>query len=369
MVQKSIFKHSFCTRKNFSTIFVFYVQKLYNYEKYNFFVTLAKGSCMSKTVIEKVVDIYKRSQLSISKFAEIIGKDRRTVTSWIDKIVQKEPSEEVLEKISTFFRYPKRIWSQECQDEELLELLTQVPKEEIKIIDEGYLGGLKYILAHEDKERFVIHPQFPGPMYRDTTVPRVYRTQSSLEIESFKKERITKMLSYSFHTTEWYSIKSLLNFCFAQIGNFYTDVQKVQILQLMIDNFDENYNKRLYFFDSYSRKIYGLDTAYTSINIKNGVMFFKAPLESVFIEVRNKKLIERIHKHFTFGSEAPTHINPNDATTILKILKQCIEEGKSLCEAYEEINAKTFYGGLFKNNISLSLHQNLSTPKEGQKTS
>ena len=361
MVQVLILVCNFCTSFFTWTLVVFIVQKLYNNEN-------IYGGLMRKSTIEKIVDIYNRSELSISKFAEIIGKDRRTVTSWIDKTVQKEPSPEVLEKIRTFFRYPATIWDASCEAQEFKDLLSMVPKEEIKIIDEGYLGGLKYILEHEDKERFVIHPQFPGPMYRDTTVPRVYRTQSSLEIESFKKERIKRMLSYAFETTEWYSIKSLLNFCFSPIGNFYTQEQKVQILTLMIDNFHENYNKRLYFFDSFSRKIYGLDTAYTSINIKNGVMFFKAPLESVFIEVRNKKLIERIHRHFTFGSEAPTHVNPNDATAILSILKQCIESGKELCDAYEEINAKTPYAGLFQNNISLSLHPKLSQPREGQRT-
>ncbi len=317
--------------------------------------------------IEKIIAIFKRSELSISKFATIIGKDRRTVTSWIDRVVDKDPSDDVLEKISSFFRYPSAIWDEECKNSDFLELISKVPKEEVKIIDEGYLGGLKYILEHEDKERFVIHAQFPGPMYRDTTVPRVYRTKSSLEIESFKKERTTRMLSYSFETTEWYSIKSLLSFCFSEIGNFYTKEQKLQILDLMIDNFHQNFNKRLYLFDSHSRKIYGLDTTYTSINIKNGVMFFKAPLESVFIEVKNKKLIERIHKHFTFGSEAPTHVNPNDATLILKILKNSVELELGLIEAYEDINRKTFYAGLFKNNISLSLQERLSSPKDGQK--
>ncbi len=323
---------------------------------------------MKKTkTLDKIIEIYKRSELSISKFASIIEKDRRTVTSWIDKVVDKEPNADVLEKISRFFRYPSTIWDEECQNDDFLELLSQVPKEEVKIIDEGYLGGLKYILEHEDKERFVIHAQFPGPMYRDTTVPRVYRTKSSLEIESFKKERTTRMLSYSFETTEWYSIKSLLIFCFSEIGNFYTKEQKVQILDLMIENFNENYNKRLYLFDSHSRKIYGLDTTYTSINIKSGIMFFKAPLESVFIEVRNKKLIERIHRHFTFGSEAPTHVNPNDAVLVLKILKESVELELGLLGAYEKVNRKTFYGGLFKNNISISLQEKLTSPKNGQK--
>ena len=255
-----------------------------------------------------------------------------------------------------------------CKEDDFLELISRIPKEEVRIIDEGYLGGLKYILEHEDKQRLVIHPQFPGPMYRDATVPRVYRTKSSLEIESFKKKRTSRILSYSFETTEWYSISSLLKFCFSQIGNFYTKEQKIQILELMYDSFYENFNKRLYFFDSYSRKVYGLDTAYTSINIKSGIMFFKAPLESVFIEVRNEKLIERIHRHFTSGSEAPTHVNPNSATQILKILKNMVKLELGLCEAYEEINRNTLYGGLFKNSISISLQGRLSPPRDGQKT-
>jgi len=317
--------------------------------------------------IEKIIKIYKRSELSISKFAKIIGKDRRTVTAWIDRVVDKKPNDEVLENITTFFRYSSSIWNENCQSDEFYELISKIPKEEIKIIDEGYLGGLKYILEHEDKERFVIQSQFPGSMYRDTTVPKVYRTKNSSEIEKFKKERITKMLHYSFQTTEWYSIKSLLNFCFSPIGNFYTKEQKVQILTLMHEIFDDNYNKKIYLFDSFSRKIYGLDTAYSSIDIKRGVMFFKAPLESVFIEISNKKIIERIHKYFTFGKEAPTHVNPNEATQILEILKEAIRFDKTLEESYEDINNKTFYGELFKNNISLSLHERLSTPREGQK--
>jgi hypothetical protein len=315
---------------------------------------------MKKTKIEKIIDIYNTSQLSISKFASIIEKDRRTVTSWIDKISKKPPSDEVMVKLSKFFRYPNSVWDDNCQDEDFMDILTNVPKEEVKIIDEGYLGGLKYILRYEDKERFVIHPQFPGPMYRDTTVPRVYRAKSTTEIEAFRKERVEKMLSYSFQTVEWYSIKSLLSFCFSPIGNFYTKEQKIIILNLMYENFHENYNKKLYLYDSFSRKIYGLDTTYTSINIKNGVIFFKAPLESVFIEVRNKKLIERIHRHFTYGKEAPIHVNPNDASTILKILKEAVKLDLSIIQAYKIINERTQYGEIFKNNISLSIQEKLS---------
>ena len=171
------------------------------------------------------------------------------------------------------------------------------------------------------------------------------------------------MLHYSFKTTEWYSIKTVLSFCFSPIGNFYTKEEKVKILSLMHDTFDENFNKQLHFFDSHSQKIYGLDTMYTSINIKAGVVFFKTPLESVFIEVTNAAIVERLHKHFTSGKEAPVHVAPSDATKILRILKNAVQNDKSLEWSYEEINKQTLYGKLFKNNISISLQHKLSKPR------
>ena len=69
---------------------------------------------MYDNAIEKIVAIYNRSGLSISKFASIINKDRRTLTAWIDKLVTKEPSSEVKVAISKFFRYPATIWEKEC---------------------------------------------------------------------------------------------------------------------------------------------------------------------------------------------------------------------------------------------------------------
>jgi transcriptional regulator with XRE-family HTH domain len=324
---------------------------------------------MHRTLGDKIAEIYHRSGLSISKFAHIVNKDRRTVSGWIDKHSVKPPNHEVQNLVAQFFRYPMRIWEEGCQEDEFINLLTQIPQEEIRIIDEGYLGGLKYILEHEYQERFVIHPQFPGPVYRDTTVPRVYRTVNSSDIETFKQKRTKMMLDYAFESTEWYSIKALLIFCFSDIGNFYTKEQKIQILSLIIQTFEGNFNKSLYFFDSHSRKIYGLDTAYTSINIKAGVMFFKAPLESVFIEIRNKKLISRIHRHFTYGPEAPSHVNPRSACAILRILLNCIQEETGIVEAYERINRQSDYGGLFYNNISIQLQPRLTPPKVGQKRS
>lgn len=48
-----------------------------------------------KSGIEKIIEIYKRSHLSISKFSSLIQKDRRTVTSWVDGLTDVEPSDEV----------------------------------------------------------------------------------------------------------------------------------------------------------------------------------------------------------------------------------------------------------------------------------
>ncbi len=58
-----------------------------------------------KNGIDKFIEIFKRSNLSISKFASLIQKDRRTVTSWIDNISDIEPSNDVKDKICTIFRY------------------------------------------------------------------------------------------------------------------------------------------------------------------------------------------------------------------------------------------------------------------------
>lgn len=320
-----------------------------------------------RTNIQKIIKIYNRSQLSISKFASIIRKDRRTLTSWIDKSTIKEPTLEVKNLICDFFRYPKSIWDENVVDDEFLKILSHVPTEEVLIIDNGYLGGLKYKLQKQKHGRLVIQSQFPGAVYRDAVVPRVYKKVDNDEIIKFKNMRKELMLSSSFDTTEWYSIKSLLSFCFSDIGNFYTKEQKIKILQLIIDTFEDNYNKSLYFFDSYSNNIYGLDIIYTSIHIKQNLMFFKAPLDSVFLEIKNKQLIQRIHRHFTYGMQAPNHINPSEATKILKILKNCIYKDENLICAYEKINEQTFYGGLFYGNISLSLQNKISKPKKEQK--
>ncbi len=328
-----------------------------------------KDEKMYRNNIDKIIEIYNRSHLSISKFAKIIGKDRRTLASWIDKTTNKEPSESVQSAISEFFRYPSTIWDKECLGEEFLSEITKIPSEEIKIIDVGYADRLRYILEHESSERFVINPQFPGPMYRDTAVSLMSKVQSSQEIEDLKEQRSSKMLHYSYESVEWYPIKALLNFCFSDIANFYKIEQKLKILDMMYETFHDNYNKSLFFFDSYSRKIYGVDTAYTSINYKKGVMFSKGPLESVFIEVKNKKIIERIHRHFTYIPEAPHHTNRVESTRMLKIIARCLERGFSLLESYEVINRDTDYAGLFYNSLSPTLKEQVSPPKAGQKRS
>ena len=157
-----------------------------------------------KNSIEKFIEIFKRSNLSISKFAVLINKDRRTVTSWIDKITDIEPNKEIKDKICQTFRYPDYIWEDGCNGEEFLKSITQIPQKEVRIIDEDYHGRLRYIMEHEQNRRFVIQAQFPGPMYRDSAVQKVYKTTTSSDIEELKQARINQMLKYDYDTTEWY---------------------------------------------------------------------------------------------------------------------------------------------------------------------
>ena len=292
--------------------------------------------------IEKLIEIYKRSNLSISKFASLIQKDRRTVTSWVDNVTKIDPPADVKEKLCQLFRYPDYIWEDGCSGDE-----------EVRIIDDDYYGRLKYIMELEQNRRFVIQAQFPGPMYRDTAVKSIYRTKTSKEIEELKQKRIEQMLRYDYDTTEWYSIKSVLNFCYSEIGNFYTKEEKLKILELIYELFNNNYNKKLFLFDSFSRKIYGMETTYISINVKQKILFFKSPIETVFIEIRNKKLVERMHKYYSSPIEAPHHVNFLESIKIIKILQDALKYNNNLIQAYESINRLTDYGELFYNNLSL----------------
>jgi len=319
------------------------------------------------TGIDKLKEIYARSNLSISKFASLIKKDRRTVTSWIDHMTDVELNEEVKNRICQIFRYPNFIWDNSCTGDEFVKSITQIPQKEIRIIDEDYHGRLKYIMELEQNRRFVIQAQFPGPMYRDSTVKRVYKTKTSSEIEELKEQRIEQMLKYDYDTTEWYSIKSVLSFCFASIGNFYTKEEKLKVLELMYELFNNNYNKKLFLFDSFSRKIYGTETTYISINVKQKILFFKSPIESVFIEIRNKNLVERMHKYYSSPIEAPSHINFLESVKILKILQDALRYNNTIVQAYETINRTTDYGELIYNNLSADLQEEVSVPKEGQR--
>lgn len=320
-----------------------------------------------KSGIEKIIEIYKRSNLSISKFSSLIKKDRRTVTSWIDGLTSVEPNEEVKKTISSIFRYPDYIWEDACNDEEFLKSITQIPQKEVRIIDEDYYGRLEYIMELEQNRRFVIQAQFPGPMYRDYAVKKVYKTKTSKDIEDLKQKRIKQMMKYDYDTTEWYSIKSILTFCFASIGNFYKKDEKIKILELIYELFHNNYNKKLFLFDSFSRKIYGAETSYISINVKQKILFFKSPIESVFIEIRNKALVERMHKYYSSPIEAPSHVNFLESIKIIKILQDALRYNNTLVQAYENINKNTNYGELFFNNLSYDLQKEVTAPKDGQK--
>ncbi|MFV7789622.1 hypothetical protein ACN2EN_02145 [Aliarcobacter lanthieri] len=320
-----------------------------------------------KSSLDKFIEIFNRSNLSISKFASMINKDRRTVTSWIDKITEVDINKDIQDKICQIFRYPNYIWEDACSGDEFIKSITQIPQKEVRIIDEDYKGRLKYIIEHEKNRRFVIQAQFPGPMYRDSAVRKVYKSSTSIDIEELKQERIDQMLRYDYDTTEWYSIKSILSFCFASIGNFFTKDEKMKILELMYELFNNNYNKKLFLFDSFSRKIYGMETTYISINVKKKILFFKSPIESVFIEIRNKNLVERMHKYYSSPIEAPSHVNFLESVKILKILHEALKYNNTITQAYETINRETNYGELFYNNLSIDLQKIVSSPKTGQK--
>ena len=213
---------------------------------------------------------------------------------------------------------------------------------------------LKYIYENENEGSLILHPTFPNPAYRDFVIQSVYKDFDSQEAAKYRKKRGLKMRAYSFGASEWYSIKSLLEFCFANIGNFYTKEQKIQILELMIATFRDNLNKSIYFFDSYDKKIYGLDMFYLSLNIKEKKMFLKLPLETTIVEIKNSDLVSKIHTHYTHAKKCPAHIDPKDAVMIMELILESIKDGDDLESTCNKIDNLSSYGNLFTKVISRS---------------
>ncbi|MGB3751185.1 MAG: hypothetical protein WA945_06415 [Arcobacteraceae bacterium] len=133
---------------------------------------------------------------------------------------------------------------------------------------------------------------------------------------------------------------------------------------IIYELFHNNYNKKLFLFDSFSRKIYGTETTYISINVQKKILFFKSPIESVFIEIRNKKLVERMHKYYSSPIEAPSHVNFLESVKIIKILQEALKYNNDIKQTYETINRVTDFGELFYNNLSVDLQKEVSSPKK-----
>lgn len=305
--------------------------------------------------IQRILAILNRYGTSISYLSKIIGKDRRTLSGWIDGSVKKELNPDTKNKICTFFRYPMNIW--ECDDNEFYNILNGIPSQEIQIIDKGYEGSLRYILEQEKTNRLVIQPRFPGPAYRDLIAQSPYKTQTSQESKRMRQERSKRILDYHFITFEWYSIESLLKFAFCVIGNPYTLKQKRFILQTMYETFHDNYNKHLYLFDSYSTKVFGMDTMYISIIKEKDLMFFKIPIDSVIVEVSNKTLVDKVFRHFSSKHSTLKHIPPSDSPKILQLLLESLNNNETLNQFYHTIKRQTKYEAIFANNIAYEYRQ------------
>lgn len=303
-------------------------------------------------VMDRFIIIFEKSKLSMSKFATILGKDRRTLLTWIENRDKKTLSDEVKSIICSHFRYSKEIW--DCDESEFYHYINEIDDSNLKIIDDGYEMLLKYIYENENEGSLILHPTFPNPAYRDFVIQSVYKDFDSQEAAKYRQKRGLKMRAYSFGASEWYSIKSLLEFCFANIGNFYTKEQKIQILELMIATFRDNLNKSIYFFDSYDKKIYGLDMFYLSLNIKEKKMFLKLPLETTIVEIKNSDLVSKIHTHYTHAKKCPAHIDPKDAVIIMELILESIKDGDDLESTCNKIDNLSSYGNLFTKVISRS---------------
>ena len=82
-------------------------------------------------------------------------------------------------------------------------------------------------------------------------------------------------------------------------------------------------------------------------------MFFKAPMESMIVEVRNAELIRKLHRHYTNAKECPPHIAPRDAVSVLELLLECLKQDFSLVQTCQYIDKNSKYGELFWRTINV----------------
>ncbi len=308
------------------------------------------GHDMKATTIARIQAILKRYGISISHFSQIIGKDRRTLASWLHGKAQKDISLTTKARICEFFRYPMSIWT--CSDTDFIALLESIPTQDIRIIDEGYAGSLRYMLTQEINGRFVVQPRFPAPAYRDLITQLPQNTTISYEAKLLMQERSKKILDYHFKSTEWYSIESLLYFGFCAIGNPYTQRQKILILENLYKLFFNNPNKQLYLFDSTADGIFNIDMNYMSIIKERNFIFFRLPINALIVEIANANFVHTIYHYFTIKTNNTKHIQPADSLIIIASLLESIQHNETLMQFYNKIREQTAYAGLFASNIA-----------------
>ena len=96
------------------------MKKIYLYQKVTKIIFKSETMLNSK---DRTQVILEKSGLSLSKFATILGKDRRTLAKFIENDTVKELDTKSKEKICEFFRYPFKIW--ESNENEFYTLLNR----------------------------------------------------------------------------------------------------------------------------------------------------------------------------------------------------------------------------------------------------
>ena len=76
-------------------------------------------------------------------------------------------------------------------------------------------------------------------------------------------------------------------------------------------------------------------------------------MEAMIVEVHNKELIKKLHRHYTNAKECPPHIPPRDAVNILEMLLECLQNDFSLQKTCEFLDKNSKYGELFFRTINV----------------
>lgn len=139
---------------------------------------------------------------------------------------------------------------------------------------------VRYFIEKEEGERIVVVQEFPSALYIDN---------------QFQAERYQILLKSTSTSTEYYPLRSMLNFVLSPVTRF-DRAEKKGILDRMLRMLNEGH-RHIYFFD-HSRDSFPGNFASMNIVNREDLLIFLISVPNMVLEVRNPEMLRSILTYF-----------------------------------------------------------------------